>query len=238
MFPLTSAALRERFAREAALPALGEEPFGRAFGRGMAGAIARICVRPFYLHHELFAESYAAAARDLGAELAPQAAARLADFFWTESMARFRELGAAALRPDALATLGGLRDRGYRLGLVSNIDEREFQAFLALPGFADHFDVALSSEAAGSCKPDPGIFHRALAAVDCPAREAVYVGDTPAHDVEGAAAVGMRTVLIRDAHTLIPTRDLGTAVVPDWEVRELTELLALFPQARGSQFTT
>jgi putative hydrolase of the HAD superfamily len=59
-----------------------------------------------------------------------------------------------------------------------------------------HFDHVLSSERARSCKPAPGIFEQALASAGCAPGEALFVGDSLFHDVGGANALGLRSVLI------------------------------------------
>ena len=82
-------------------------------------------------------------------------------------------------------------------------------------------DATTTSEQAGSCKPDRRIFEIALSQGRraTPAR-ALFVGDTPSHDVAGAAAVGMRTAwLAVDART-------GTdAGAPDHVIHALGEVL-------------
>lgn len=61
-------------------------------------------------------------------------------------------------------------------------------------GIGHLFDFVHSAEAAGVSKPDPEIFHQALAKAGVEAHQAVYVGDDPVRDVMGAAHAGWRTV--------------------------------------------
>jgi HAD superfamily hydrolase (TIGR01549 family) len=87
-----------------------------------------------------------------------------------------------------------LRDVGrrHRLGLVSNFDHAPTaHAVLARHGVATCFAVTLISDSFGRRKPHPAIFAAALAQLDVPASEALYVGDTHADDVVGALACGM-----------------------------------------------
>lgn len=216
-----------------AMPAIAERAnalsVSAAIGEGMSRAIKEICQRPYYLHHELMAEGFRHAAGLLGVTLEPEQAARTSARFWSASAAHFKDKARAGggLRKGAIDTLQTLRQRGYRLGLVSNIDEREFREFLAHPPFAACFDATLSSEAAGSCKPDSGIFRIALEQAGCSAKDAVFVGDTPAHDIDGAAALGMTTVLIHEPHE-VATRAVKPKHRPDYVIQELSELLALF----------
>jgi putative hydrolase of the HAD superfamily len=94
--------------------------------------------------------------------------------------------------PDVLRTLHA---SGLKIGLISNTQRclSSFQTHFALQGL---FDVTLSSSDHGYMKPHPSIFKAALAAVGAEASEAVMVGDSLAHDIEGARALGMRAVLV------------------------------------------
>lgn len=97
--------------------------------------------------------------------------------------------------PDAEPALRGLRDRGLRLVVVSNWD-CSLGRVLERCGLAELLDGAVSSAEAGSRKPDPAIFERALELAGCEADEALHVGDTPEEDVEGARAAGIRALLL------------------------------------------
>jgi FMN phosphatase YigB (HAD superfamily) len=129
----------------------------RAYERASAEAGRRFAARPFYRHRELFAESLAGFLGSFGVRAEPDEGER----FYTAQ----RELGSAlaTLRPGALETLRALRERGLHLGIVSNIDDDPFHPLLDRLGLARRVDATTTSEEAGSCKPDPGIFLRALA---------------------------------------------------------------------------
>jgi putative hydrolase of the HAD superfamily len=93
------------------------------------------------------------------------------------------------------ALLETLRGLGLKLGIVSNaIDppgllRRDLDAF----GIAARVDIAVFSSEIGLRKPHPAIFERALADLAVAASDALFVGDSLAADVAGAAAVGMHT---------------------------------------------
>jgi HAD superfamily hydrolase (TIGR01662 family) len=97
------------------------------------------------------------------------------------------------LYDDALPTLAALRDRGLKLGLLSN-SARDLDEFVGHHGLP--VDAVLTSRAHGKTKPHETIFRRMLELLDVAAGEAVMVGDTIEDDVEGATAVGMRAVLV------------------------------------------
>ena len=97
--------------------------------------------------------------------------------------------------PDAEPALRTLRDRGLKLIVVSNWD-CSLGSVLERCGLAPLLDGAISSAEAGSRKPEPGIFERALQLAGCEAGDALHVGDTAEEDRAGAEAAGIRAVLI------------------------------------------
>ena len=108
------------------------------------------------------------------------------------------------LYEDALPTLDALRDRGLKLGLLSN-SARDLDEFVGHHGLT--VDAVLTSRAHGKTKPHEAIFRRMLELLDVAPSEAVMVGDTIEDDVEGATAVGMRAVLVdREGRYRSPAR--------------------------------
>jgi putative hydrolase of the HAD superfamily len=97
------------------------------------------------------------------------------------------------LYEDAIPTLEALRDRGLKLGLLSN-SARDLDEFVGHHRLT--VDAVLTSRAHGKTKPHEAIFRRMLELLDVVAGDAVMVGDTIEDDVEGATAVGMRAVLV------------------------------------------
>jgi putative hydrolase of the HAD superfamily len=183
----------------------------------MARAFARYASRSFYLHRDLFADAHAEFLSHFGVR--PETGHGLA-FYDGQSA-----LGLAAVRPrrEADATLRALRSRGLHLAVVSNIDDDQFHPLWQQMGLASHFDATTTSEEARSCKPDAGIFRAALAKAEgVEPREVVFVGDSPFHDVAGARALGMTSVLIVDRPVETPEEQR-----PHHEIRELSELLRI-----------
>lgn len=102
------------------------------------------------------------------------------------------------LYDDVTPTLGELAARSIKVGLISN-------SHRCLASFQQHFELhgliaaAISSSEHGYLKPHPSIFESALTLLGVSAAEAVMVGDSLPHDVEGARRVGMRAVLVQRA---------------------------------------
>ncbi len=129
------------------------------------------------------------------------------------------------LLPDALPALDAMGDAGLRLGVVSNWDCGLADVLGGL-GVADRFDVVAASAVVGAGKPDPAIFHHALGALGVPPGAALHCGDLPAYDCAGAAAAGVRAVLIDRAGGRAP----GTCPT----IAALPELVPLAVPAGGS----
>ncbi len=104
---------------------------------------------------------------------------------------------------DVIPALRRLREMGYAVGLVSNRRE-PLEDLVQELGLADFFVFTLSAGQAGSWKPDPGIFRRAVELAGCTPEATVYVGDNYYADVEGARAAGLQPILI-DPHGVFPT---------------------------------
>ena len=94
---------------------------------------------------------------------------------------------------DALPTLQAVRDRGLKIGMLSN-SARDLDVFVRHHGLIA--DAVLTSGAHGKTKPHATIFKRILELLDVEPDEALMVGDTVEDDVEGARSVGMRAVLL------------------------------------------
>ncbi|MEV0978859.1 HAD-IA family hydrolase [Streptomyces sp. NPDC049915] len=103
---------------------------------------------------------------------------------------RHRTPAAWTPYPDAAEVLGALRERGVRIGVVSNIGWDLRPVFRAhdLDRFVDAYVLSYEH---GIRKPDPRLFARACAALDVEPAEALMVGDSR-HADGGAAALGCR----------------------------------------------
>lgn len=129
---------------------------------------------------------YPALVRSWGLDAA--LATRLVEHFWSTYD------GLCSLSDDTRATLRELRRRGLKLGVVTNGQGVRQRRKLAALGLAGAFDAVLVSGEEGVRKPDAEIFRRALARCGAAAHEALFVGDHPVADVEGAHRAGLNAV--------------------------------------------
>ncbi|MCL4686818.1 HAD family hydrolase [Myxococcota bacterium] len=190
------------------------EKLRHAYRIAMGTTMSGWAGRPYYLHRDLFTEAHVQFLRSLGVE----ASADDPDLRFSQG----RVLGEPEIAPraDAATTLAALRARGLHVSIVSNIDDDQLEAVWSRLGLDAHVDAITTSEEARSCKPDARIFELALAkAGDPPPASVVFVGDSPWHDVAGANALGMTSVLLGAAPAGAP--------IPHHQIDALAELLAI-----------
>ena len=107
--------------------------------------------------------------------------------------------------PDVVPTLEALRQRGVRMGVISDWGHGLEGILLELE-LGEYFDFLVVSARLGIAKPDPRVFESALARLDVPAINCAYVGDTYVKDVFGARAAGLTPVLL-DRLGIAPAMD-------------------------------
>jgi putative hydrolase of the HAD superfamily len=97
--------------------------------------------------------------------------------------------------PDTQPALGALRDRGLHIVVVSNWDV-SLSRVLERCGLSALVDDTVTSAGVGARKPEREIFTAALGVAGAASDEVIHVGDTAEEDLAGAAAAGIRALLI------------------------------------------
>lgn len=95
--------------------------------------------------------------------------------------------------------LGGLKEQGIKLGIISNGKGRFQMDTIEALGIKGHFDIILISESEGLRKPDPRIFERAMGGLAVKPVQSLFVGDHLLTDVAAAKKAGMIAVWKKDA---------------------------------------
>lgn len=130
--------------------------------------------------------------------------------------------------PEALTTL---RERGYRLGLISDCSAETVELWPAQP-FAPLIEEPVFSCAVGYLKPHPRIYEIACERLAVAPEACVYVGDRP-EEVIGARSAGMLALRVRPLHTdTYEAREEGR---PRWdgpEIDAVAELPAILDSGR------
>jgi 2-haloacid dehalogenase len=95
---------------------------------------------------------------------------------------------------DVAAALGALRDRGWRLAILSNTDRDYIDASMARIGVP--FDLAIVASEIGSYKPGPRHWETFFARTHADRARHVHVAASLFHDIAPAATLGLRSVWI------------------------------------------
>ncbi len=167
-----------------------------------------------------------AAAADLGVAVPAEGLARIdADWDLTRR--------TALLDPPSsnLSVLIALRDRGIRLGVLSNTHPGEMRAWARSP-LAPLIDVVAFSHDIGVCKPDTAAYAHVLQRLGVPAAAAAYVGDGSSDELVGARAAGFGlVVLAEEAPARLAAGDLRRLrAQADASVASLADLVALIDE--------
>jgi putative hydrolase of the HAD superfamily len=123
-----------------------------------------------------------------------------------------------------LQVMKSLKERGLRLGLVSNAHflPELMREDIARLGVAPYLDEAVFSAEIGVRKPDPAIFRRVLGELGVAPEEAIFVGDRVRDDIAGAKNLGMRAVL---THQFRQEDSAGAVFQPDLVIDALAEIV-------------
>jgi len=146
-------------------------------------------------------------------------AAGLPDRFYPAVYERFAEAGCWRIFEDALPALDALADRGLKLGIISNWDER-LCPLLDRLGLLSRFSTVVVSCEVGATKPAPQIFRRAVRELGVRPAELLHVGDSHACDVIGAESAGLRGLQVQR----------GRPLTAPWQVAGLTQLTAVISE--------
>lgn len=131
-------------------------------------------------------------------------------------------------------TLRFLKEKGYKLGLVTNADRKNLDARLKKTNLICFFDITVSSEETGEVKPNLSPLILALKNLELEAKEVLKVGDSLKRDISPANELGMVT-----AYAEYGDRNIGEGegnrnpdkkgdLKPDLTLRDIRDLTKLF----------
>jgi putative hydrolase of the HAD superfamily len=148
------------------------------------------------------------------------------------SAERYTRLRADTLElsPGALDLMRTLRERGCRLGIVTNGFAATHHEKVDRLGLRPYIDALFLADEMGMVKPDPEVFRLACRTLGSEPARTAMVGDRYDRDVVGAAEAGLFTVLI-DVHAIpLP----NGAVPPDAVVNAIGDVLGVLPLVTNS----
>jgi putative hydrolase of the HAD superfamily len=142
----------------------------------------------------------------------------------THIWGQMQDLALLNPRDEVLSALRQVRDRGVKIGLLSNIDEREAVNWTQSP-LAPLFDVACMSFEIGHSKPSKEAYSLVLSRLGADASSSIYVGDGGHDELMGARRAGFGLVVfmkgfisrnrIRDKDAMDRLQDEADATIMD-----------------------
>lgn len=131
--------------------------------------------------------------------------------------------------PGALRTVRTLYDRGFRLGIVSNlVGEREIPIWLEESGVKQYFDAVALSPVRRVRRPDPAIYRPVWEELGLEPRECASISGASGRDIQGEKTAGIGVSI------LLAQPDFQGTAGADYVVRQLTEILDLPPLQPGN----
>ena len=150
----------------------------------------------------------------------PQEQWQLADDLWVQ------HYGEQTAQPVAGAaqTIADLKQKGYRLGVVSSGSEGRVAREISELGFARFFETVICNEQMTNKKPHPEGLETAMRSLGCVSDATCYVGDSP-EDIQMGKRANLFTVGVRSGY---PTSWKLQSHSPDIFIESLAELLEHF----------
>lgn len=113
----------------------------------------------------------------------------------------YRKVKASFLEPypGVEKTLLKLKEKGLKLGIITDAPKLNAWTRLVSLRIADFFDVVVCS--GKNKKPDSLPFRKALKSLNVKAEDSLMVGDWPERDVQGARKIGMKTCFAKYGYT-------------------------------------
>jgi putative hydrolase of the HAD superfamily len=108
------------------------------------------------------------------------------------------------LFPYTIEILDYLKNKDYRMHLITNGFESVQFKKINNSGLAAYFIEVITSEASNSLKPHKDIFEYALKNANASVSESIMIGDNESADIQGGINIGMDTIFVNHIQA-IPT---------------------------------
>ncbi|MED1468659.1 pyrophosphatase PpaX [Bacillus salipaludis] len=125
--------------------------------------------------------------------------------------------------PNVLETIGTLKEKGYKLGVVTTKRHDTSLKGLRLMKLEEYFDVVVAMDHVTKVKPDPEPILKALEQLNSQPEETIMVGDN-FHDILAGKNAGTKTAGV--AWT-IKGRDYLAKYEPDYMLENMADLLTI-----------
>jgi HAD superfamily hydrolase (TIGR01549 family) len=133
------------------------------------------------------------------------------------------------IRPGVKELLPRIRDKGLKIGLVSNVGRTSLDRALIKLDLRARIDFSVSRNEAAWLKPHPGGLLMACQGLTCLPAEVLYLGDS-LDDILAARRAGVAVIIISGGqHRLAEIKEAGPEeIITDWD-----ELLPLLKTRSG-----
>ena len=121
------------------------------------------------------------------------------------------------LFPYTIEILEYLKQKDYKMHLITNGFESVQFKKIKNSGLADYFIEVITSEASNSLKPQKEIFEYALKNANASVEKSIMIGDNESADIQGGINIGMDTIFVNHVQ-VVPT------VPATYTIKHLKEL--------------
>jgi putative hydrolase of the HAD superfamily len=108
------------------------------------------------------------------------------------------------LFPYTIEILEYLKQKDYKMHLITNGFESVQFKKIKNSGLADYFIEVITSEASNSLKPQKEIFEYALKNANASVEKSIMIGDNESADIQGGINIGMDTIFVNHVQ-VVPT---------------------------------
>lgn len=121
-----------------------------------------------------------------------------------------------------------LKERGYKLGIISNlIGEEEIPDWLRTDGLDIYFDAVVLSSVCRIRKPDPEMYRMGCEALGLTPGECASVADNLSRDITGAKAAGIGANILFISPEKLAKKTITDENRPDYIVHSFIDVLSL-----------
>jgi putative hydrolase of the HAD superfamily len=125
------------------------------------------------------------------------------------------------LFPYTIEILEYLKQKDYKMHLITNGFESVQFKKIKNSGLHDYFIEVITSEASNSLKPQKEIFEYALKNANATVAESIMIGDNESADIQGGINMGMNTIFVNHIQ-VVPT------IPATYTITHLKELETIF----------
>lgn len=137
------------------------------------------------------------------------------------------------MRPEIPSVLKAVREMGFKIGLISNVNSRgQVPKNLTEYKIKQFFNPMVLSSELGRRKPDPSLFYHAARLVKTPTSACLHIGDRISRDILGARRAGFgMAVQIRHA---FHAGEFDEGPTPDHVIDSMDELVEILRAEKKS----